>query len=83
MWNPPRSLEITHGGPVQGRGTWSLDPIVGGVRFTWTEEVALRTPVLGALAAAVYAPVMRSLMGRAQRGLKCLIIASGPSAPSR
>ena len=24
-WDPPRSLEITHGGPVRGTGTWTLD----------------------------------------------------------
>jgi hypothetical protein len=35
--------------------------------------------VVGAFAAAVYAPVMRVLIGRAQRQLRRLIIASGPS----
>jgi hypothetical protein len=56
-----------------------LAPIAGGTRFTWIEDVELRVPVVGALAAAVYAPVMRVLIGRAQRQLRRLIIASGPS----
>jgi hypothetical protein len=79
-WDPPRSLTIAHGGPVHGRGVWTLDPIEGGTRFTWTEDVALEMPLVGQLAAALYAPVMRALMGRAQRRLRSLIIASGPSA---
>jgi hypothetical protein len=82
-WDPPTSLEIAHGGAVRGRGRWSLQPVVGATRFTWTEDVALAIPVVGALAAAIYAPVMRALMGRAQRGLRALIIASGPSGGVR
>ena len=78
-WDPPRSLSIAHGGAVAGRGTWTLAPAGAGTRFTWTEDVELAIPVVGALAAAIYAPVMRVLLGRAQRGLRTLIIASGPA----
>lgn len=77
-WDPPRCLGIAHGGLVRGHGSWVLSAIEGGTRFTWTEEVVLRLPVVGVLAAAIYAPVMRVLMGRAQRHLRRLIIASGP-----
>jgi len=56
---------------------YRLEPVEGGTRFTWVEDVALAFP-LGELAAACYAPVMRLLMGRAQRGLRALIVASGP-----
>ena len=77
-WDPPRALAIDHGGLVRGRGSWILAPVRGGTRFTWTEEVALRVPVLGGLAAAIYAPVMRRLMGRAQTRLRRLLIDSGP-----
>jgi Polyketide cyclase / dehydrase and lipid transport len=78
-WDPPRSLSIAHGGPVRGRGIWTLTPNAVGTRFTWTEDVELAIPVLGALAAVAYAPVMRALIDRAQRGLRSLIIASGPA----
>jgi hypothetical protein len=77
-WDPPRSLAIAHGGAVRGRGVWTLTPTEVGTRFTWREDVELAIPVVGAIAAALYAPVMRLLMGRAQRGLRALIIASGP-----
>jgi uncharacterized protein YndB with AHSA1/START domain len=77
-WEPPRSLSIAHGGPVRGGGTWSLTPIDGGTRFTWAEDVELALPLLGGVLARAYAPVMRTLMRRAQRGLRSAIIASGP-----
>jgi Polyketide cyclase / dehydrase and lipid transport len=77
-WEPPRLLEIVHGPPVAGRGTWSLAPVAGGTRFTWTEAATLGVPVIGAVAAAAYAPVARWLIGRSQRALRRLLIASGP-----
>jgi hypothetical protein len=77
-WEPPRRLEIVHGRPVHGRGTWTLEPADGGTRFTWIEDVALDVPVLGSVAAAVYAPIARWLIGRSQRALRRLVIASGP-----
>jgi hypothetical protein len=77
-WEPPRSLRIAHGGIVRGDGRWTLEPIDAGTRFTWSEDVALTLPVLGGVAAALYGPVMRGLMRRAQRGLRARIIASGP-----
>lgn len=77
-WDPPRALAIDHGGLLRGHGTWILAPVPGGTRFTWSEDVALRVPVLGVVAAAIYAPVLRRLMGRAQARLRLLIIAAGP-----
>ena len=77
-WDPPRRLELIHGPPVRGRGTWMLELVETGTRFTWTEEAALDTPIIGAMAALAYAPVARRLMGRSQRALKAIILASGP-----
>lgn len=68
-WDPPRWLAISHGGPLAGEGTWSLDARAAGTRFAWTERVRLRLPVLGTLAAWCYRPVLGWLMGRAQRDL--------------
>ena len=78
VWDPPRRLVVRHGGPVAGTGSWVLDPAPGGARLTWSEDVALRLPVVGALAARAYAPIMRALMGRAADGLRRSLIASGP-----
>lgn len=77
-WEPPRHLQIRHGGPVAGTGTWSLSATTGGTRFDWTEEVRLRIPVIGEAAARCYRPVMRVLMDRAMQGLRSHVIATGP-----
>ena len=43
-WDPPRRLDIRHGSVVTGTGTWLLDPIEGGTRFTWREDIRLAAP---------------------------------------
>lgn len=78
-WDPPRRLDIRHGSLVAGTGTWLLDPIEGGTRFTWREDIRLAVPVVGELAATLYRPVMRVLMGRAMQGLRGFLIATGPA----
>jgi hypothetical protein len=84
-WDPPRVLEIRHGGPVVGTGRWTLETVEGGTRFAWVEEVRLDVPLLGELAAGVYAPLLAYLMGRAMEGLRRYMIAAGPGglAPAR
>ncbi len=77
-WEPPRRLVLRHGGLIAGEGTWSLTPEPGGTRFDWTEDVRLRIPLVGEVAAWLYAPVLRWLMRRAARGLRGAVIASGP-----
>ena len=66
-WDPPRSLRIRHGAIVKGTGTWTFEPGADGdasstTRFTWTEDIALRAPVIGELAARIYSRFMRRLM---------------------
>jgi hypothetical protein len=80
-WDPPRRLALRHGGIVAGEGTWSLDPEQGGTRFVWVEDVRLRVPAVGELAALVYAPILRRLMRRAAAGLRRRVIDAGPSHP--
>jgi carbon monoxide dehydrogenase subunit G len=77
-WDPPRRLDIRHGSLVAGSGVWMLEPTEGGTRFTWREEIRLAVPVFGELAAAIYRPVMRTLMERAMTGLRGYLIATGP-----
>lgn len=77
-WEPPSRLTIRHGSLVAGEGTWELRSTENGTTFTWTEDIRLRVPVLGELAARLYRPVMKLLMGRAMRGLRDHIIATGP-----
>jgi hypothetical protein len=78
-WRPPTLLVIGHGPPLDGTGTWTLEPIDEGTRLTWTEEVTLRVPVVGEMAAHLYRPVLRMLMDRAMVGLRRHVIAMGPT----
>jgi hypothetical protein len=78
-WDAPRRLDIRHGSLVAGDGTWMLEPVEGGTRFTWREDIRLAAPGVGGLAATLYRPVMRVLMGRAMLGLRAYLIASGPA----
>ena len=77
-WDRPRRLEIRHGSVVVGLGVWRLEAVEGGTRFTWSEDIRLRVPLLGELAAWCYRPVLWALMGRAQTSLRRHIIAIGP-----
>jgi uncharacterized protein YndB with AHSA1/START domain len=78
-WEPPSHLVMRHGSLVTGTGAWHLTPVPEGTRFVWSEDIRLRVPVVGELAARCYAPVMRWLMGRAQEGLRRHVIARGPA----
>ena len=77
-WDPPRRLAIRHGSVVAGMGVWDLLPVAGGTRFLWVEDIRLRVPFVGELAARLYRPLMRALMGRAQSSLRRHLIAIGP-----
>jgi hypothetical protein len=81
-WEPPRRLQIRHGSAVEGTGTWGLEPVLGGTRFTWREDIRLRVPLGGEAAARVYAPVMRVLMARAQEAFRRHVVAVGPDRRS-
>jgi hypothetical protein len=77
-WEPPRRLVLRHGGLIAGEGTWTLTPEPGGTRFVWAEDVRLRIPLVGGVAAWLYTPVLRWLMRRGARGLREAVIGSGP-----
>jgi uncharacterized protein YndB with AHSA1/START domain len=78
-WEPPRRLVLRHGAIISGLGTWLLDPVPGGARFVWLEDVRLDVPLVGELAARLYAPILRRLMIRASAGLRRRVIDAGPS----
>ena len=78
-WDPPRRLVLRHGAIVHGRGTWLFVPQPDGTRFVWVEDVRLAVPVVGELAARIYAPVLRRLMARAAARLRHRVIHGGPA----
>jgi Polyketide cyclase / dehydrase and lipid transport len=77
-WQPPTRLVMEHRRFVRGVGTWRLESRDERTVFSWVEEVALPVPILGALALAVYRPVMRTLMRRSMRGLQQALSGGGP-----
>jgi hypothetical protein len=80
-WDRPRRITIRHGSLVAGTGTWTLEPVEGGTRFAWAEDITLAVPLVGEAAARLYRPVMSVLMRRAMEGLRTYVVASGPGVP--
>jgi carbon monoxide dehydrogenase subunit G len=72
-WDPPRSMAIEHRGLVRGTGEWRLDPLDGGTRFTWFEDLRMPPPVLGAIGLLAYSPLLRWTFGRSVRNLARLV----------
>ena len=72
-WDPPRRIVMAHRSFVRGTGIWSLEPVEGGTRFTWTEELSLPIPVLGELALLVYRPFLRRLMRGSLASLQSVV----------
>jgi Polyketide cyclase / dehydrase and lipid transport len=73
VWDPPRRLVMAHRGLVRGVGEWLLQPVGGGSRFTWTEELALPVPILGGLLVLPYRPFMHRLMRRSLSNLERMV----------
>jgi hypothetical protein len=70
LWDPPRRLVMAHRGLVRGVGEWLLQPVGGGTRFSWTEDLALPVPILGELLLLMYRPFMNRLMRSSLSNLK-------------
>ena len=73
VWDPPRRLVMAHRGLVRGVGEWLLQPVGGGTRFTWTEDLALPIPILGELLLLMYRPFMHRLMRSSLSNLKRMV----------
>jgi hypothetical protein len=78
-WEPPSLLRIAHRRFIRGEGTWRIDSITEGARFTWIEEVSLPGGRIGELALVAYRPFMLRLMRRSMAGLRGTLISAGPS----
>jgi hypothetical protein len=73
LWDPPRRLVMAHRGLVRGVGEWLFQPVGGGTRFTWTEDLALPVPILGELLLLMYRPFMHRLMRSSLSNLKRMV----------
>ena len=72
-WEPPRRMVMAHRSFVRGTGTWTLGPVGGSTRFTWTEVLSLPIPLFGELSLLVYRPFLRRLMRGSLANLQRLV----------
>jgi hypothetical protein len=77
-WDPPHRLRIAHRSAIRGTGDWILEPLTGGTRFSWVEDVELPWGVLGRAALAAYRPFMGHLMAGTMEDLRRSLIAADP-----
>jgi uncharacterized protein YndB with AHSA1/START domain len=60
-WVPPRTIEVSHRGLVTGSGKFDLDPVPGGTRFTWMEELRFPWYLGGEVTARLASPILRRI----------------------
>jgi Polyketide cyclase / dehydrase and lipid transport len=77
-WDPPRRLEMEHGGWVQGLGVIRLTPVGhGACRLDWREELqAPSLGLLGTVGLTAFRPLMRRIFRRDLRVLRGLVRAA-------
>lgn len=69
-WDPPRRIAVRHQGLVTGEGVFLLDPVAGGVIFTWRESLRFPWTMGGPIGAAFSQPVFRWIWRRNLRNLQ-------------
>ena len=60
-WAEPRLIAVSHNGLVAGRGSFVFEPIEGGTRFTWQEELRFPWYLGGPVTAFFARPVLRRI----------------------
>jgi Polyketide cyclase / dehydrase and lipid transport len=58
-WIEPRLIAVSHSGLVSGTGSFIFEPIDGGTRFRWHEELRFPWYLGGAITAFFARPVLR------------------------
>ena len=60
-WAEPRLISVTHRGLVTGSGSFIFEPIDGGTRFTWQEDLRFPSYLGGPVTAFLARPVLRRI----------------------
>jgi uncharacterized protein YndB with AHSA1/START domain len=63
-WEPRQRIGVSHQGLVQGEGEFRLDPVAGGVLFTWTETLHFPWRLGGWIGAQLSKPLFRLIWRR-------------------
>jgi uncharacterized protein YndB with AHSA1/START domain len=69
-WVEGRSIGVHHQGVVTGTGRFTLTPVAGATRFTWSEKLAFPWYLGGPVTALCAAPVLGWVWRRNLAGLK-------------
>jgi carbon monoxide dehydrogenase subunit G len=69
-WEEGKAIGVRHTGLVSGSGRFTLAPVAGGTRFTWTEDLTFPFWLGGPITARIAKPVLGWIWRRNLRGLK-------------
>lgn len=69
-WEEGKAIGVRHEGMVTGEGRFTLAPMAGGTRFSWTEELTFPLWLGGPVTAFAARPVLGLIWRRNLRGLK-------------
>lgn len=69
-WEDGRAIGVSHAGLVKGSGRFTLAPVAGATRFTWTEELTFPAWLGGRVTAFLAKPVLGLIWRRNLVGLK-------------
>jgi carbon monoxide dehydrogenase subunit G len=72
-WVEGRSIGVHHQGVVTGTGRFTLAPVAGATRFTWSEELTFPWYLGGPVTALAASPVLGWVWRRNLAGLKSRI----------
>lgn len=70
VWEVGRSIGVRHHGLVTGNGEFSLAPVAGGTRLTWTEDLMFPWWIGGIVTATFARPILAWVWRRNLAGLK-------------
>ena len=77
-WVEEKSIGVRHEGLVRGDGRFTLAPVAGGTRFSWTENLRFPLWLGGPVTAFLARPVLGLIWRRNLRGLKAQLESTGP-----
>lgn len=63
-WDPPHQITVRHQGLVTGEGEFRLDPVAGGVVFTWSETLHFPWHLGGPVGVSLTQPLFRWIWRR-------------------
>ena len=77
-WKEGTAIGVRHEGLVTGEGRFTLAPLAGGTRFTWSEDLTFPWWLGGPITAFLARPVLGLIWRRNLQGLKAQLESTEP-----